>query len=86
MSAVQVLLYGHAGCPGSESARAYFERMNIPYLYRDVGSDPQARAEWKQLGGIATPLVVVGNRSLLGFDPEEFEHTLRSERGAKARG
>lgn len=34
---------------------------------------PQARAEWADLSGIATPLVVVGQSCLLGFDPEEFE-------------
>lgn len=67
-----IVLYGHQGCPGTEAARAYFARHAVPHTYFDLERDAEAVAEWRALGGIGTPLLQVGGRVLLGFDPDLF--------------
>lgn len=77
--AVRIFLYGHDGCPGTRSALDYLWQGSHPFQYRNVATDPDARAEMAALGGFATPLIAVGDRLFLGFDPLELEQALRSE-------
>lgn len=72
MAVPRVILYSHPGCPGSEAARAYFARHGVSYELRDVSRDPLARAEWRALGCLATPVVLVEDVMLIGFDPDRF--------------
>ena len=72
METPRVVLYGHQGCPGTQAARAYFARHTVRHTFMDVGRDPAAASEWRALGGIGTPLIAVGRRVLLGFDPGLF--------------
>ncbi len=73
MGAATVRLYTHRGCPGGEAARRYLEEHGIPYRVYDVVRDPEAQAEFRRLGGVGTPLLVVGRQVMHGFDPEEYE-------------
>lgn len=77
--AVRIFLYGHDGCPGTRSALDYLRQRSLPFQYRNVAADPDARTEMAALGGFATPLIAVGTRLLLGFDPHIFDEALRSE-------
>lgn len=77
MTESPIILYGHAGCPGTRAAQAYFASHGITYAYRDIGQDPSAVAEFRTLGLFATPILVLHNRRLLGFDPAEFERLCR---------
>lgn len=83
MAKPNIVLYGHLGCRGSQSARAYFLEHQIDYEYRDIGKDPTALAEFTAAGGFATPLILVGGNELLGFDPEEFERVRWLAQGAQ---
>lgn len=76
---VRIFIYGHDGCPGTQSALCYLRMWSVPFHYRNVATEPAARTEMAELDGFATPLVVVGGRLLLGFDPVEFDGALRSE-------
>ncbi|HEY3367866.1 MAG TPA: glutaredoxin domain-containing protein [Symbiobacteriaceae bacterium] len=71
-----VLLYTHGGCPGGDAARRYFDQVGMPYRVCDVLQDAAAHTEFKRLGGIGTPLLVVGDLVMHGFDPEEFERLM----------
>lgn len=79
----RIILYGHAGCPGTQVAQAYFATRGVAYAYRDIGTDPAARAELRAMGEMATPVVLVGDRRLLGFDLGEFERLCRRAREAE---
>jgi glutaredoxin len=82
-----VMVYTHKGCPGGDAARQYLDAHRVPYEVRDVINEEAARDEFRRLGGIGTPLLLIGQLVMHGFDPDEFERlaTLFGERGA-ARG
>jgi mycoredoxin len=77
MNNSQVIIYTHRGCPGGDAAIQYLNHEHIPFRLRDVAKDAEAQAEFRRLGGIGTPLLVVGDRVMHGFDPAELER-LRS--------
>lgn len=85
MAAPHIILYGHQGCPGTRAAKGYFKQHRMDYVHMDIGADPVARTEFQALGGFATPLILVNEQRLLGFDPEEFgrlwQATANAERG-----
>lgn len=72
----RIVLIGHAGCPGSERARAHMLAHGIDFEEVDV-ADPAAVATMRHWGAWATPLIVVGGRvAMVGFDPAEFTSLL----------
>lgn len=81
-----VVLYSHRGCAGGEAAQRYLEQHGIPYRLRDVLAEQQAREEFRQLGGIGTPLLQVGTRLMHGFDPDELEELMRVAEGRPDHG
>jgi glutaredoxin len=73
MNDSQVIIYTHRGCPGGDAAMQYMNGEQIPFRLRDVVKDVEAQTEFRRLGGIGTPLLVVGDQVLHGFDPTELE-------------
>lgn len=73
----RVVLYGHAGCPGTRRAREYFLANGIAFVERDIAG-LEASAEMRRWGAWATPFLVVGGRlTMIGFDAREFDELLR---------
>jgi len=73
MNDSQVIIYTHGGCPGGDAAIQYCNREQIPFRLRDIARDPEAQAEFRRLKGIGTPLLIVGDRVLHGFDSAELD-------------
>jgi glutaredoxin len=78
VSGEPIQLYTHRGCPGGRAAQQYFESHGLAYQTHDILLDEAARARFLKLGGIGTPLIVIGSRLLHGFDPAEFERLQRA--------
>lgn len=77
------MLYGHAGCPGTERAREHFLANGITFVERDI-ADPDARAEMRHWGAWATPLLVIDGRlTMIGFDAREFANLLAQAKGGR---
>lgn len=73
------MIYTHQTCPWGRAARAYLDQRGVAYQVRDVERDSAARAEFRQLGGIGTPLLLLGTHVIHGFDPLELEMLLKAE-------
>jgi glutaredoxin len=73
MNDSQVIIYTHRGCPGGDVAMQYLNREHIPFRLRDVAKNTEAQMQFRRLGGIGTPLLIVGDQVLHGFDPVELE-------------
>jgi mycoredoxin len=86
MNHSQVIIYSHRGCPGGDAAIQYLNQERIPFQLRDVVNDAEAQAEFRRLGGIGTPLLVVGDRVMHGFDPAELEKLRSVAEGSGGRG
>lgn len=68
-----VILYTGTACPGSQHAREYLRAKGIPYVERNVDQDPAAAGELARRGAVATPVLIVNGRTLVGFDPDELQ-------------
>jgi glutaredoxin-like YruB-family protein len=74
-----VTLYTTSWCGICKRAKAHLERKGVPYRALDIEQDRSARDQFKRLGGRGVPLIVVGNRSMHGFDAQRLDRMLASE-------
>lgn len=57
--------------------REFLSLRSIPFDERNIRRDPQAKAELLELTGeLAVPVVVAGDRRVVGYDPEWLEALL----------
>lgn len=67
-----VTMYSTGWCGHCKNARRYFASKGIAYRDIDVENSPEARREFKRLGGSGVPLILVGSKAMSGWDPEGF--------------
>jgi glutaredoxin len=75
-SSSEVTMYSTSWCGHCKNARNYFAAKRIPYRDVDVETSEAAAREFKRLGGSGVPLILVGNKTMSGFNPESFEALL----------
>ena len=82
------VLYTQAGCAESAKVRSWLTERGIAFRERDAGGDQDAALELAATGTFATPLLVVGTRHVLGFQPNALLALLmshaESEKGTAA--
>ena len=63
-------------------AREFLASHGAEIEVRDVRANPEfVRELVEDLNSRATPTVVIGNRVIIGFDPEAYEAALRGASG-----
>lgn len=65
--ALEVIMYSTATCTYCAKARDWFTSQKVAWDERDVETSTAAQKEWKALGGVGTPLVVVNGKPFHGF-------------------
>jgi glutaredoxin len=73
----EAVLYTQAGCAESAQVRTWLTDHGIPFVERNASADPEAAAALAATGTFATPLVVVGEETVLGFRPAALAAALR---------
>lgn len=73
----QINIYTTTTCPVCHEAMEYFDEKSIPYTEHNVSNDPEARKELMKKGFRAVPVIMVGDKTLVGFDKEEVEAALQ---------
>jgi glutaredoxin len=74
-------LYVKSWCPWCISAKQYLDKHRYRYEEIDVLSDPAAYKEMIRLSGQSyAPTLVVNERILADFGPEELDDFLKSNR------
>lgn len=64
----KVVLYRTAWCGYCKQAAAYMQQKAIPFVERDIETDPANKAEYTRLGGKGpVPFIVFGQKTMLGF-------------------
>jgi arsenate reductase-like glutaredoxin family protein len=72
--AVDISIYRAADSKEGKQVQAYFNRKGIAYEDFDVSSDPIAFAQMQKLSGQGVkPVVVINDRVLVGFLPDQFD-------------
>ena len=66
-------MYVLPGCVQCTMTTSALEAADLPYVLVDLATDEQAVAIVKQLGYVATPVVVAGAASWAGFQPSKIK-------------
>lgn len=54
----------------------YLSQRGITFIERDIMADPSAVQELEKLGFLTTPVIVVGDEVVVGFNRERLEQLL----------
>ncbi len=82
----KVVLYRTAWCGFCKKAAGYMQQKSIPFVERDIETDPSSKAEFTRLGGKGVPFLVFGQKTMTGASPAaidqnyaEFQRTLAAK-------
>ncbi len=73
----QIILYSAPGCQGCAQAKQFFSEQGISYTERDISTDETAKTELQRRGIRGTPVIVVGDKVMVGFNPDKLKLLLR---------
>lgn len=72
----KVVMYGTQTCKFCTKTREYLSSKNIKFVDLDINASEEASGDFKALNGEEVPLVLIGNRQIRGFRPEQFDAAL----------
>ena len=78
------ILYTQAGCADGTRVRAWLTERGVAFTERDVTAAVGAAQALCSTGTFATPLLVAGERTVLGFRPDALAATPARSAGAPA--
>ncbi|GIV80132.1 glutaredoxin family protein [Litorilinea aerophila] len=77
--APNIQLFGRRWCAHTQMLRRYLDRLGVPYVYRDMDRDPQARAQVRWwTGRDVNPVLYIDGNVLVEPTLEEVNWALRS--------
>ena len=85
------MIFGASWCGACRQAEAYFRERGIPFIERDIETDPAAQADMQRRRGGAgirptgIPVIDVRGRVMQGFDRAAIERALRETSAALPR-
>ncbi len=72
----RVVVYGTETCPYCARARAYLNERQVAFGDFDVAKSDKGKQDFARLGGKAVPVILIGNRQLVGFDKDAIDAAL----------
>lgn len=73
-------MYSSDTCAICIDTRRWFQRYEVPFTECSIERDPQCRAEFDALRAFGTPVIVVRDLPILGFNPERVLEHLQAAR------
>ena len=58
-------------------AKEYLSQKAVQFQERDIAKDPSALADLKKLGYMTTPVIVIDNLVIVGFDADKINQALQ---------
>jgi glutaredoxin-like YruB-family protein len=72
-----IKIYSQPTCPACNELKEYMKNKGIPFEDHDIISDYTALEEMIHVHKVrVTPLMIIGDKKLVGFDVEELEKAL----------
>jgi glutaredoxin 3 len=59
-----------------EKAKEFLSQQNVNFTERDVVNDAEALAELEELGIMTTPVIVIDDEVVVGFDRKRLQQLL----------
>ena len=82
MSTPPITVYVRSGDPDCEAVLHHLSQRGLAYTARDVLKDPSASAVlFGRLGRVVVPVIQVGERLLVGYDPVQLARFLPQQGG-----
>lgn len=78
---MNVTVYTSDHCAACDEAVRFFQEMGIAFRHLDVGYNKENFDEMLRHGGIATPLIIVGNETFHSFDSQKIKEALSRNDG-----
>lgn len=77
-----IVVYTMTGCPHCAGVKEFLKEKGIEFTERNVIEDESALKELREMGFSGTPVTLVGDESVLGFDRAKLEAALGPSTGA----
>ena len=61
--------------------KEFLSQRGIPFTERNIAQDPEAMSELEALGVMTTPVTVIGEELVIGFDRPKLERLLEDQGG-----
>jgi len=59
-----------------DQAKEFLSQKGVPFQEKDIARDPSALADLKKLGYMTTPVVVIDDSVIVGFDAAKINQAL----------
>ena len=73
---MEVIVYHGNGCRVCHEEMEYLKHKNVPFIAKNVHTDPEARKELIALGSKTIPTTVIGNEIIVGFEVERIKELI----------
>ena len=84
MAGPQVVVFTMTGCQHCAGVKAYLEEKGIAFSERNLLVDDQAMADFRELGYRSTPVTIVGDEAVIGFDRARMDEVFGNLAGEDA--
>lgn len=74
-----VLLYSRSGCSYCDKARWFLKKHEIAFEEIDVITSERGKEDFQKLGAMGTPVLVVANTKIIGYDEGALKEVLKSK-------
>jgi|TARA_B100000315_G_C14317250_1_gene469113 glutaredoxin len=72
----QITIYSSNFCGACQLVKGYLSLRKVEYVEKNVSTDLEGRTELIAMGYDSTPVVVIGDRQLAGFDSDSIDEAL----------
>jgi mycoredoxin len=73
---IVVMVFGTSTCPYCKAARTFFAEQNIAFTDFVIDQSTDARRRFATLHSEAVPVVIVGERKIIGWQPQAVQDAL----------
>ncbi|MFM1653397.1 glutaredoxin family protein [Brevibacillus sp. B_LB10_24] len=72
----QAIVYSSTNCNFCKQLKTYLTEQNIPFEERNIDENPAYHEELSRLGIMSVPLTLIGEKQILGFNPNRIKKAL----------
>jgi glutaredoxin len=75
----RVVIYTTLRCPHCQHLKRWLKKNQIPFLDFNVAKPGKMQKQFFKLGGQSVPMIMVGDRQFVGFNPNQLKSALEEE-------
>ena len=77
MTMDNITVYSSNMCGACEMVKAFLELRKVTFIERNVSTDLKGRKDLMKMGYDTTPVTVIGDIHISGFDAEQIDEALK---------